>query len=82
MRTTLTLEDDVAKLLEAARKKRDASFKDIVNQALRLGLLQLDQPAAPERRSYTEVVSLGECRLPNVDDISTVLSVAEGERFR
>ena len=82
MRTTLTLDDDVTKLLEAAQKKRDGSFKSIVNQALRLGLLQLDEPARQERRSYTLAVSLGECRLPNVDDLSTVLAVAEGESFR
>ena len=34
MRTTLSLDDDVVALLEQARKAKDATFKDIVNQAL------------------------------------------------
>jgi ribbon-helix-helix CopG family protein len=38
MRTTLTLDDDVAAILERLRKSRDASLKDLVNEALRRGL--------------------------------------------
>ena len=33
MRTTLTLDDDVAAILERLRKSRDASLKDLVNEA-------------------------------------------------
>jgi Ribbon-helix-helix protein, copG family len=39
MRTTLTLDDDVAAALERLRKSRDASLKDLVNEALRRGLI-------------------------------------------
>jgi len=40
VRTTLTLDDDVAqKLADEARRTR-RSFKAVVNEALRLGLLQ------------------------------------------
>src|SRR5581483_8502264 len=35
MRTTLTLDDDVAKALERLRKVRGDSFKSLINQALR-----------------------------------------------
>src|ERR1700736_6743609 len=35
MRTTLTLDDDVAVRIEHLRQKRDASFDDVVNDALR-----------------------------------------------
>jgi hypothetical protein len=38
MRTTLTLDDDVAVQLERLRRARDANLKDLVNEALRLGL--------------------------------------------
>ena len=36
MRTTLTLDDDVAVQLERLRKARHANLKDLVNEALRL----------------------------------------------
>lgn len=38
MRTTLTLDPDVAKLLEEEMAKRQTSFKRVVNDALRRGL--------------------------------------------
>jgi len=82
MRTTLTLDEDVAKLLEAARKRRKQGLKALVNEALRLGLLQLQRPTPSRGGPFTKVVSLGECRLADVDDIATVLAVGEGERFR
>jgi len=40
MRTTLTLDDDVAALLEKTRQLKGLSFKQIVNEALRAGLTQ------------------------------------------
>lgn len=38
MRTTLTLDDDVARLLNQESRKSGASFKKVVNHFLRLGL--------------------------------------------
>jgi hypothetical protein len=38
MRTTLTLDDDVAAKIERLRKNRDMALKDIINEALRRGL--------------------------------------------
>jgi len=35
MRTTLTLDGDVAAAIERLRRARDASLKDIINEALR-----------------------------------------------
>jgi len=37
MRTTLTLEPDVANLLREAMEREQASLKDVVNEALRRG---------------------------------------------
>ena len=48
MRTTLTLNDDVAAALERVRRASDASLKDVVNDALRRGLN--DFTARPRRR--------------------------------
>ena len=44
MRTTLTLEDDVAKMLEKELRRSGSSFKQVVNHFLRLGLT-VKQPA-------------------------------------
>lgn len=82
MRTTLTLDDDVAKLLAQVRKRRGASLKEVVNEALRAGLVRLLQPRRPRRRHATRSVSLGRCLLGSVDDVGEALAVAEGEGFR
>lgn len=80
MRTTMTLEDDVAVEIGKLQKARDESFKDTVNALLRAGLasLQARRPGtAPVYR--TQPVSLGTPRLSNLDDISEVLAFGEGE---
>ena len=82
MRTTLTLDDDVAKLLSHARQLKKASLKDVVNEALRHGLLTMAAPAARRRHFETKTVDLGECLIGNVDDVTEALAVAEGEAFR
>lgn len=38
MRTTLTIDDDLAAILERERKRKGLSFKEIVNISLRRGL--------------------------------------------
>jgi hypothetical protein len=82
MRTTLTLEKDVAAVIERLRKSRQQSMKDIVNEALRAGLKHM---AAPRRRRGTfrsGSADLGRCLLGNVDNVTEVLAVAERESFR
>jgi hypothetical protein len=81
VRTTLTLDDDVARLLERARKRRGTSLKQVVNEALREGLARLDAPRSPRKRHTTKAVSLGRCLLDNVDDVGEALAAADGERF-
>jgi hypothetical protein len=39
MRTTVTLEPDVARLIEEAMRRRRQSFKQVINDAVRRGLL-------------------------------------------
>ncbi len=81
MRTTLSLDDDVAAALERLRKGGDASFKQLVNEVLRQGLRQMDRK---ERKSRfrTRSVDLGRCRIGSLDDVAEALAVAEGEGFR
>jgi hypothetical protein len=82
MRTTLSLDDDVAALLEAVRKSRGAGLKQIVNDALRLGLEQLSKPAAARAPFRTRPVDLGKCYFPNLDNAWEVLAEAEGESYK
>ena len=44
MRTTLTLDDDVASRLKALAQQRRSSFKEVVNGVLRRGLAAQDLP--------------------------------------
>ena len=79
MRTTLTLDDDVAAALERVRKQRDASLNELVNEALRRGLR--DMSSRPKRREpvRTRSVELGRLRIAGIDNVAEALSVAEGK---
>ena len=82
MRTTLTLDDDVAAALERLRKSRDASLKQLVNEALRRGLEE--KRSRPKRREpmQTRSVALGRVRVSSIDDIGEALAIADGETFK
>jgi hypothetical protein len=53
MRITVTLEDDVAKQLHEVMRKRNASFKQVVNETLSDGLRALSQPQKSKPRQRT-----------------------------
>jgi len=82
VRTTLSIDKDVAAQLARLRNSSDANFKGLINEALRRGLRELDGKAAPKAHFETRAVSLGRCKLGDVDNISDVLASAEGESFK
>jgi hypothetical protein len=82
MRTTLTLDDDVAAALGRARRDCDASLKDVVNDALRRGLSDLTIRPKQREPFQTQTIALGRLRLASIDNISESLAVAEGEAFK
>jgi hypothetical protein len=82
MRTTLTLDDDVVTQIERLRKARDASLKDVVNEALREGLRHMTSPPSRRAPFRTTSVDLGRCLVSNVDNVAEVLAVADSESFR
>ncbi len=49
MRTTVTLEDDLALQLRERARERDLSFKAVLNEAIRAGLTDSGAPPAPYR---------------------------------
>ena len=81
MRTTLTIDDDVAAGLERLRKARQASLKDLINEALRRGIKEMS--ARPKRREpfRTRTIDVGEVLIP-LDNISEALAIAEGELLK
>jgi hypothetical protein len=82
MRTTLTLDDDVAAALERLRKARRGSFRDLVNEALREGLKSLAGPPRKRTSFRTRAVDLGRCLSGNVDNVAEVLAVAEDDSYK
>ena len=83
MRTTLTLDDDVAVKLERLRETRRTSLKALVNDALRLGLQGMEKSTTTKRKPYrTRSVSLGRCFFDNLDNVAEVISIAEGDDHR
>jgi hypothetical protein len=78
MRTTLTLDDDVAVILERLRKSRDASLKDLVNEALSRGLRDMTSRTKRRVCLQTRSVALGRLRIASLDNIGEALAVAEG----
>jgi hypothetical protein len=83
MRTTLSLDKDVAAALERVRRARKASMKSVVNEALRQGLGRMAERRPQPRKPFqTRVLPLGSCLSGNLDNIAEVLAIAEGEQFR
>ncbi len=79
MRTTLSLDDDVAIKLKRLSKNR--SFKSVVNEALRAGLHALET-ANKEPEIYRTEPVRGNPRIRNLDSIADVIAGVEGDDGR
>ena len=82
MRTTLTLDDDVAARLEQERRKRRTSLKSVLNDVLRAGLDAVQAPKRTRQLFKTKGFDLGPSLVGSLDNIEEVLSRAEGESHR
>ena len=82
MRTTITLDHDVAQRAKAARAKSGKSFKQVINEALRAGFERLDE--APKKGKPFKVKSAKMGLRPGLsyDNIGELLAQAEGEDYR
>ncbi len=78
MRTTLTLDPDVAAKARKGAAKLGWPFKAVINAALRLGLEEITHPR-PSRPYQTKGKPLGLRSGFNYDDIADLLARAEGE---
>lgn len=80
MRTTLSLDDDVARLLHKEMRRSGASFKALVNHFLRLGLL-----ASKPQKGKPFVVTPRKLGLPpglSYDNVAQLLEALEGGTHR
>jgi hypothetical protein len=78
VRTTLTLDDDVASLLTKEARKSGEPFKQIVNRCLRLGLMAAKQPA---RKPFKVTpINLGLPR--DFDKVEDLIEYLEGPDHR
>ena len=80
MRTTLTIDDDVANLLRNEMRQSGDSFKETVNRYLRLGL------ASSKRQNRKPFVvkpfTLGLPPGMSYDKVSELLEVLEGPEYK
>lgn len=82
MRTTLTLDDDLAAELNRTARLSGRSFKEVVNAVIRQGLSAGAQPSAAEYRPF--VVQPQSCGLlPSIDPLrlNQLLDQLEVEQF-
>jgi hypothetical protein len=82
MRTTLTLDPDVAALLREALRRTGSPQKELVNDALRRGLRGYSEGPPRRARYVTEPVDPGPPALTGVHSVYDMLAYAEGEDFR
>lgn len=78
MRTTVTLEQDVAARLKAEARRSGKSFKETINEAVRRGLTTPAQ-RRPQLRFRVQARSLGELRAGlDLDNIAELTERVEG----
>jgi len=81
MRTTVTLEEDVAKALARIAKDEGLSPKEIINTAVREFVGR--RRRKPAGTVYaTSTVDLGACLIGSLDDVQEAIALAEGDDAR
>jgi plasmid stability protein len=81
MRTTLTLDDDVAAAIEHRRREHNHSLKREVNELIRIGLMHTDQPSPKVPPFRVEPFDCGGL-LVEIDDMGPVLEMIDTEEWR
>jgi hypothetical protein len=81
MRTTLTIDDDVAVQLERLRRERNVSLKEVVNDTLRSGLQVCKSPPKPRKPFRMKTFDGGETLIP-IDNVAEAIALIEGEDYK
>lgn len=81
MRTTLTLDEDVAAKLRAESRRTGLPFREVVNETLRRGLAS--RRATSERKPFkVRARDLGLKPGLSLDNVAELLEQVEGPAFR
>ena len=81
VRTTLTIDDDVAARLRRLGAGRGGQ-KRLINDLLRMGLDRMEHQEVPEGPPFrTQTHRLG-ARVPSLDNVAEVLATSEAEDWR
>jgi len=80
MRTTLTLDPDVAAMLKKEMRQQKATLKETINKALRAGLQAPPHAGAPPQPYRMGTLSLGKL-LINIDCASEALALLDDLDF-
>jgi hypothetical protein len=78
IRTTVTLDEDVLERVKHESRSRGVSFRDTLNDLLRVALLQ--QEKKPNRKLRITPIHMGYRGGLNYDDVGSLLEYGEGER--
>jgi hypothetical protein len=82
MRTTLTLDDDVAAKLKAESRRAGRPFREIVNETLRRGLTSRRVTAQRQAFKIT-ACDLGDLKPGlSLDNVAELVEQVEGSAFR
>ncbi len=81
MRTTLTIDDDLAVQIDRLRRDHDASLRDVINEALRRGLREMTTRRKRRKPFHTEAIR-GVVPLMPLDNVAEVIAMAEGDPFK
>jgi len=80
VRTTLTLDEDVARGLQQETRRSGRSFKDAVNHFLRLGLSVARQPQ--RKPFFVTPINVGLPPGLNYDNLEQIIEFLEGPSHR
>jgi 5-enolpyruvylshikimate-3-phosphate synthase len=83
VRTTLSLDDDVATRVKSEVRRSGRPFKEVVNDLLRAGLSQRSREKSRRPPFRIQARDLGALRPgQSLDNIGALLEIAEGPRHR
>jgi hypothetical protein len=78
MKETLIIGDDVLATLEQFRRDRNATLEEVVNEALRRGLREMEAQPKPPMPFRTMSVDCGTPLIANIDNVAEALAIIEG----
>lgn len=81
IRTTITLDEDVVERVRRESRSRGASFRETLNDLLRIALVHQEKER-PVRRLIIEPISMGYRSDLNNDDIEGLIEYGEGPEHK